>query len=56
MEIIIETAIQGLGWCVLKAVTLGAYRRTSAHDGLIEVATGLAAIVGTAWGTYSLMS
>ena len=52
MEVVIEGALQAIGWGVMKAVTLGRYRGFRPEDILFEGAVGLATVFAIGYAAY----
>jgi hypothetical protein len=52
---LLEVLIRGVGWTVLKVVTLGRYRSAGRDALLFEGAIGLVAVGALLWATYAWM-
>jgi hypothetical protein len=52
MQSIIEDVIQGLGWSLLKLISLGTYKSSGTHARLFEGSVGLLAVVTISWTIY----
>jgi hypothetical protein len=46
---IVEEAVRGVGWTLLKVLTLGGYRSNGERARLAEGAVGLAAVAFASW-------
>jgi hypothetical protein len=52
VETIVEYGFQGVGWAVLKVVTLGRYRGFESDDMLREGALGLLTVLAAGYAIY----
>lgn len=52
MQDIIEVAIRGLGWGLLKLISLGTYKSSGTHAPVFEGAVGLLAVATVSWAIY----
>ena len=52
MQDFIETVIQGIGWALLKLLSVGIYKSTGSHARLFEGTIGLLAIAVVSWAIY----
>jgi hypothetical protein len=48
----VEDLIRGLGWVVLKALSVGRYTSTGSHAELFEGTVGLLVVAGIMWAAY----